>query len=164
MEPFPRPMSSAVTGSIRSEHRSCQTTRFRVLNVQSMRRIYSFPRLFFYGLSKAHTGATPVLVDEYDALPDQDLLDQIERSGVPRIPSHLNVRYRIPMQTGRRGHGSDSNLVRLAFCSLFLGWQFTALYRRLANTRPLEDFQRLRDRRCAENLAQAAGRTVRVGT
>jgi hypothetical protein len=34
---------------------------------------------------------------------------------------------------------------RLALCSPFPGWQFIALYRRLANSGTLEDFQRLRD-------------------
>src|ERR1035437_4781020 len=34
---------------------------------------------------------------------------------------------------------------RLALCSLSPGWQFIALSRRLANTGPLEDFQRLWD-------------------
>jgi len=32
-----------------------------------MRRIRSFPGFFFCGLSKAHAGATAVLVDEFDA-------------------------------------------------------------------------------------------------
>ena len=37
------------------------------------------------------------------------------------------------------------SLCRLALCSPFLGWQFIALSRRLANTGPLEDFRCLRD-------------------
>jgi hypothetical protein len=32
-----------------------------------MHRIYSFPRLFFCGPSKADTGTAAVLVDEFDA-------------------------------------------------------------------------------------------------
>jgi hypothetical protein len=45
----------------------------------------------------------------------------------------------------------------LAFCSLFPGWQFIALYRRLTNTGPLEEFQRLRDIR----TRSARGEVVR---
>src|SRR5258705_9324679 len=43
------------------------------------------------------------------------------------------------------GPTPSASSCRLAFCSLFLGWQFIALYRRLANTGPLQDFQRLRN-------------------
>jgi hypothetical protein len=57
--------------------------------------------------SQAHSGPAAILVDEYDTLTDQDLLDQIERSWVPRIPPNLDVRNRIPMQTSRRGQVSD---------------------------------------------------------
>jgi hypothetical protein len=42
-------------------------------------------------------------------------------------------------------HIGPASSCRLALCSPFPGWQFIALYRRLANTGPLEDFQRLRD-------------------
>jgi hypothetical protein len=72
-----------------------------------VRPIRLFDRFVFSALSKAHAGTTAVLVDKYDALTDQDLLDQIERSWVPRIPPNLDVRNRIPMQTSRRCQVSD---------------------------------------------------------
>jgi hypothetical protein len=70
-------------------------------------RIGLFAGLFFSRFSKPNTGATAVLVDEYDTLTDQDFLDQIESSGIPRVSPNLNVRNRIPMQTSRSGQVSD---------------------------------------------------------
>jgi hypothetical protein len=74
---------------------------------QVMRRTGSFPRLFLCGFTEAHAGAAAVLINECNALTDQRLFDQIERGGVPRIPSNLDVRNCVSMQTGGGGQVPD---------------------------------------------------------
>jgi hypothetical protein len=61
-----------------------------------------FLRSFGIGLPQSDTGATAVFVDELNTLADQDVSNQRERSGIPCIPTDLDVRNGIPMKSGRR--------------------------------------------------------------